>query len=117
MGMVFMPVPPPRFQPSPRAQDLSRRLAQVIEEFERQYPGTSREDVQQAMELAVGRGAGRRGTRRTAVVAAAVVAAVASGAAGLITSSTGRGIPAMAILVGIAVMVAIVVVVRRMRKE
>ncbi|MGH2628324.1 MAG: hypothetical protein ACRDHY_16930 [Anaerolineales bacterium] len=115
--MVFVPVPPPRFQPSPRAQDLSRRLAQVIEEFERQYPGTSPSDVQQAMELAVGRSAGRPAARRTAAVAAAVLAAVAAGAVALIRSSGDASIPLMAIVTGVAVVVAIVVVVGRMRKE
>lgn len=116
--MVFVPVPPPRFQPSPRAQDLSRRLAQVIEEFERQYPGTSPSDVQQAMELAVGRGAGRpAATRRTAVVAGAIFAAVAAGAVGLIRSSGDADIPVMAIVTGIAVVVAIVVMVARARRE
>ena len=115
--MVFVPVPPPRFQASPRAQDLSRRLAQVIEEFERQYPGTTPSDVQQAVELAVGRGAARPAGRRTAVVAGAVLAAVAAGAVGLIRSLGDAGIPVMAIVTGIAVVVAIVVMVARARRE
>lgn len=59
--MSFVPVipyvPP---QPSPRARELSRRLAEVIEQFQLENPGTSATEVQQALQLATtGRGASK----------------------------------------------------------
>ena len=54
--MVFIPVvahqPAP---PSARAQDLARRLKEEVDKFERQYPGTSREDLRAAAAVAKGR--------------------------------------------------------------
>jgi hypothetical protein len=51
--MSFVPVtpyiPPP---PSPHTRELSRRLAEVIEQFQRENPGTSAVEVQQALRLA-----------------------------------------------------------------
>lgn len=53
--MVFIPVvahqPAP---PSARAQDLARRLKEEVDKFERQYPGTSREDLRAAAAIAIG---------------------------------------------------------------
>ena len=50
--MAFVPVPPTERQVSVRARDLSQRLTQVIREFEQQHPGTTSEDVRQAVRLA-----------------------------------------------------------------
>ena len=53
--MVFIPVVPHRPAPlSPRARDLARRLKDEVEKFERQYPGTSREDLRAAAFSAIG---------------------------------------------------------------
>lgn len=54
--MVFIPVVAHReaTPPSPRALDLGRRLKEEVERFERQYPGTSREDLRAAALIAIG---------------------------------------------------------------
>ena len=45
-----MYIPQKQTTTSPRARELSRKLEQTIEEFERHYPGTSRSDIHQALQ-------------------------------------------------------------------
>lgn len=88
--MVFIPVvahqPTP---PSARAQDLARRLKEEVDKFERQYPGTSREDLRAAAALAIGEESVTVPPRRKA--AAMVVAVTASmGILGLVMELATR---------------------------
>jgi hypothetical protein len=43
-------IPQKQTTTSPRARELSRKLEQTIEEFERHYLGTSRSDIHQALQ-------------------------------------------------------------------
>ena len=75
--MAFIPVMAPQpAPPSPRAQDLARRLKEEVDKFERQYPGTSREDLRAAAAIAIGEESVSLPPRRKA--AAMIVALAAS---------------------------------------
>lgn len=65
--MTYVPVGPPPVE-SPRVRELSQRLAEVIEEYERQYPMSAGE-VRQALRIAGSKKAG--GGAGTAVAVAA----------------------------------------------
>lgn len=69
-----MYIPQKQMTTSPRARELSRKLEQTIEEFERHYPGTSRSDVQQALQALEGGVPAEQ--RSNAMVIALVVAGV-----------------------------------------
>ena len=63
--MVFVPmVAHHAAPPSPRALDLARRLKDEVDKFEKQYPGTSREDLRTAAALAIGEESTRMPPRR-----------------------------------------------------
>jgi hypothetical protein len=55
--IVFIPPPPP----SPRAQELARRLAELIEQFRSEHPDASGAEVRQALQLAAPRSASAQG--------------------------------------------------------
>ncbi len=98
--------------PTPRAIDLGRRLTETIQTFERQYPGTSREEIRAAVRLAVGDGERRPPAARAAVLVGALVAglAVAWFTGG---GATGRlEIPFAAIAVAVLVALAAVLAAR-----
>jgi type VI protein secretion system component VasF len=50
--MSFVPIVTPPPPPSPRARELARRIAEAIEQFRHEQPGTSSTDVRQALHLA-----------------------------------------------------------------
>lgn len=53
----FVPYVPSAQPPSPRAQELGRRLAETIESFRREHPDTSPAEMREAVRLALaGRG-------------------------------------------------------------
>lgn len=116
--MAFVPVVPQEEPPSPRARDLGNRLAEVIETFQRQYPGTSPEDIRRAMRLAAPGGGGDL-QRRKAVVALGLVAALVAGLVASLFSSGGqnvhRGLPPFGIL-AVLIGVLLVVVAVRLRR-
>jgi len=73
MVFVPVPVPPTEREVTVRARDLSQRLTQVIREFEQNHPGTTTEDVRQAVRMAaegsgVSRGGGSQQRAAIAVV-------------------------------------------------
>ncbi|KPJ61566.1 MAG: hypothetical protein AMJ46_00165 [Latescibacteria bacterium DG_63] len=72
--MPFVPVTPPP-PPSPRAQELGRRLREVIDNFRREHPDMTGTEISQAMGLAM-RGAG---SRRQALLIGVVLALLALG--------------------------------------
>lgn len=81
--MVFVPIPPPDRQVSIRARDLSQRLAQVIREFQQNHPGTTSEDVRQAVQRAAeGTGVSRGGTRQQRAAIAVVLGVLFAGGLG-----------------------------------
>lgn len=63
--MTFVPiiVPPP--QPSPRAQELSRRVSEVVERFRREHPDMSASEIRQALSMA----SMRNGSSRAVLIA------------------------------------------------
>ncbi|NNG17864.1 MAG: hypothetical protein HKM89_15420 [Gemmatimonadales bacterium] len=78
--MVFVPVPPPEREVTVRARDLSQRLTQVIREFQQNHPGTTSEDVRQAVQLASeGSGVSRGGTRQQRAAIAVVLGILFAG--------------------------------------
>jgi len=119
--MVFVPMVAHRpTPPSPRAMDLARRLKEEVVKFERQYPGTSREDLRAAAALAIGEES--VGVPRRRKVAAAVLAVTAAlGGMGLAMEFAANGTggpstwPVAALVVTIACGGAIAVAVQRSR--
>ena len=89
--MAFVPVFVPPAQASARAKDLARRLEETIATFERQYPGTSPEDIRHAVHIATG-GAGRP-TRPPRVVMALVAGLIAMGIGLFVTLAQRGGTP------------------------
>jgi hypothetical protein len=57
--MPFVPVTPPA-PPSPRAQELGRRLKEAIDNFRREHPDITGAEIRQAMGLATSGVAGGR---------------------------------------------------------
>jgi hypothetical protein len=88
--MVFIPVVAQQAAPpSARALDLARRLKEEIDKFERQYPGTSREDLRAAAAIAIGEESVTVPPRRKA--AAAIVGVItAMGILGLVMELATR---------------------------
>lgn len=119
--MVFVPVTAHRATPpSARAIDLARRLKAEIEKFDREYPGTSREDLRTAAALAIGeRGASVPAARRAVAAAMGIVAALL-GLGLAVASSRDPGALANVMPVAVAVLiaagVAVIAVVRRRRE-
>lgn len=112
--MAFVPIVPQEEPPSPRARDLGNRLQEVIETFQRQYPGTSPEDIRRAMRLAAPGGGDIQ--RRKAVVALGLVAAMLAGLITALFTSGGKnvqhGLPSFGI---IAVLIGVLLVVFAVR--
>ena len=88
--MAFIPVMAQRpAPPSARAQDLARRLKEEVDKFERQYPGTSREDLRAAAAIAIGEESVTVPPRRQAT-AAIVGVITAMGVLGLVMELATR---------------------------
>jgi hypothetical protein len=60
----YVPAPPP---PSPRAQELGRRLRETIEGFLQEHPGTTGSEIRQALQLAAREICGKGATAAVAV--------------------------------------------------
>jgi hypothetical protein len=102
--MLFVPYVPPQ-HPSPRAEELARRLKDVIDQYSSLHPDLSAEDIRQAAQLA----AASRGQDKRVVVAA-VVGALALAACVMIAVLKHQTqmdeqliLPAIVLVVGIAV--------------
>ena len=117
--MVFIPMVAHRAAPpSPRALDLARRLKEEVDKFERQYPGTSREDLRRAAAIAVGEEPISVPIRRR--VAAAVLGAVAAmgGLAFMLNATPGNDAgAAAAVAVAMGSVAVIMVAVLRSRRQ
>ncbi len=122
--MVFIPVVAhQQAPPSARAQDLARRLKEEVDKFERQYPGTSREELRAAAAIAIGEESATVPPRRAA--AAAIVAVITGlGILGLVMelatreesgAATGPW-PVIAVSIVIASLAAVAAVIRRSRQ-
>jgi len=59
--MIFVPFVPPQ-PPSPRAQELGRRLRETVGDFNRDNPGLKGAEIRQAMHIAM-QGTAEAGTR------------------------------------------------------
>ncbi len=124
--MAFIPVvahqPAP---PSARAQDLARRLKEEVDKFERQYPGTSREDLRAAAAIAIGEESVTWPPRRKA---AAMVVAVITAMLGILGLRDGvrhaartrvraaAPWPMIAVAIAIACLAVVAAVIRRTRQ-
>ncbi len=110
---VFIPVVPTA--PSPRAEALSQRLAETIEQFRQQNPGLSGFEVRQATEIAVSRSGGS-GTPPRALIALAAGVAVAGLALALASERGLAGFETWTIvtlIVALAAVLAVVVALKR----
>ncbi len=122
--MVFVPIVAHEAKPpSARALDLARRLKEQVELFERQYPGTSREDLRAAAAIAIGEEAGTAAVpaRKRAVVAVLGVIVAILGAGLVVQSSTGEAGakpagPMIAVAIAIACAGVLAAVIRRTRQ-
>ena len=72
--MSFVPVAPPQ-PPSPRAQELGRRLGEVVEKFRREHPDLTGTEIRQAMGLATG----GMGAKSVALLVALALGLLAAG--------------------------------------
>ena len=121
--MVFIPVVPHRPVPhSPRALDLARRLKDEVEKFEKQYPGTSREDLRVAAAIAIGDDSPARVPPRRAIAAAVTGIVAALGLLGVVVEFSQReggasGLPVAAMAVAVACVAIIVAAVLRTRHQ
>jgi hypothetical protein len=112
---VFPIVPHHPREPSPRAKDLGRRLADAIREFERSYPKTSPEDLRDALRMAAEQAGHPPQTRSPRLVMALAATAAALGV-GLVVSqgsSAREPVPWIPILLVAAAVIAVSVVSRR----
>lgn len=111
--LAFVPIVPPQ-PPSPRAEELSQRLAEAIEQFRLQNPDLSSRDVEQAARLALARSGGASAGSRRPLIAAAVAVFV-----GLVVALGANGgrcpaqAPVVYVAVAIVVVALILVMVRR----
>ncbi len=121
--MVFIPVVPHRPTPtSPRALDLARRLKDEVEKFERQYPGTSREDLRAAAAIAIGDDSPAKVPPRRAIAAAVTGIIAALGGLGLVVEASERAggtpaVPVIAVAIGVACAAIILAAVVRSRRQ
>ena len=125
--MAFVPVPPTDREVSIRARDLSQRLTQAIREFQQNHPGTTPEDVRQAVRMAAeGSGVSRGGTGQQRAAIAVVLGIFFAGLgvfaflqrAGGGGGGEGGGASASWMVVGVGILtlvLALVAVVRRNR--
>jgi hypothetical protein len=107
----FVPSPPP----SPQAEELGQRLAEVIEQYRQQHPDLGRAEVLQATRLALARSGGEPAAARSALVVAIGVSALFGVFAAL--AANGGRCPASApvLMIGVAVAVVLVLLVIKRR--
>lgn len=111
--LAFVPVAPATL--SPRAEALSQRLSETIEQYRQQNPDLSGLEVRQATQLAASRAGG-------ANAAAPLVLALAAGAFAAVMafvlamgkrSASAERWPVFMVIVGFAVVLAVVVALKR----
>ena len=74
--MTFVPViiPPP--QPSPRSQELSRRVGELVEQFRREHPEMNASEIHQALSMASTRAGSSRSLRIALMLGIALLTAL-----------------------------------------
>lgn len=74
--MVFVPVPTPPPAPlSPRSRELAERLARTLEDYQRQHPELSPEEVARAVNVLRAASTGSAARRRAGVLAGTLAGA------------------------------------------
>jgi hypothetical protein len=111
--LAFIPVVPTA--PSPRAEALGQRLAETIEQFRQQNPDLSGLEVRQAAQIAASRsgGAGAPPRALLALVAAVAVGGLALALAMDKSRAGGESWTLMALIAAIAVVLGVVVALKR----
>jgi len=106
---VFVPTPdePPA---SPRVRELSRRIQQLVADFQREFPMTPAE-IRQALLHAAHSTAGGR-TRTLMVMAGATAAVFVAGVVVLLGPDSGT-VPILALIGGVAVIFGLFATIRR----
>jgi len=74
--MTFVPiiVPPP--QPSPRSQELSRRVGELVEQFRREHPEMNASEIDQALSMASTRAGSTKALRVALLLGVALLTAL-----------------------------------------
>jgi hypothetical protein len=103
--VLFVPYVPHAHRPSERAEQLSRRLAEAIEEFRRAHSDLSSGDVQAALQLAAHRTGGGAKPLTAALLIAilVVIGVVAAALAAKPQADTTVLVPAIGVLVALLV--------------
>jgi hypothetical protein len=110
--MSFVPVIPPQEQASPRAQELSRRIAETIESFRREHPDLKPREIRQASRLAL-RGAGTGKEQQINVILALLLVLLGLGALFVIKSGAGESTVPILAIAAIILVLAVVLKIRR----
>ena len=115
--MSYVPIiVPPQQPPSPRTRELADELARVLRDFEGRHPSVTRHEVVEASRLALQ----ASGTR--SVMAPVLTAVLGLGVAALVAllvfvrsggELSGAGSPVGAVVVGLAVVAAVIFIRRR----
>jgi hypothetical protein len=111
--MVF--VPPVHTVASPTALDLGQRILSLVQEYRQTHPGTTADDVGEALRLAAMNvpAGGRRRARIAVLVAAAVAAALVPL---LLTAHRGRVPFPMSLPIVVMVVVLMVILMTGLRR-
>jgi LPXTG-motif cell wall-anchored protein len=111
--LAFVPIVPAT--PSPRAEALGQRLAETVEQFRQQNPDLSGLEVRQAMQIAISRAGG--GTAPAPALIALVTGVAVAGLALALASDQrktgGEGWMVMALIAGIALVLGVLVALKR----
>jgi hypothetical protein len=99
----FVPVVVPPPTPSPQAEELGQRLAQVIHDYRQQHPEMSGLELRQALRIALLRAGGGNETPAVFVALAVALAGVAGLLVLLVTRPQGGSQSWVALLVGVLV--------------
>ena len=112
--MLFVPFVPPPDIPSARAEDLSRRIAALIDEQRRHDPSLGGPDILAALRLVRERTPGAAGARRPLLVAMGALALSAGLGVALLGGGEPRS-PMLYVLIAVAAALALlgVLVARR----
>ncbi len=114
--MVFVPTPSQQVILSPRARELSRRLQETVDQFQRDFPDARPRDLEQALRAELLR---RTRAPAVAIVVAAVAAALGLGVALYVGSATpgARGAQPTWVVAGIVVGLGVLVLARLVRRN
>ncbi len=121
--MTFVPIvtPPPNVPVSPRTRELASLLGQVLEEYQKAHPATTRNEVRAAMRMAQvsgGPGASPLVLKLTLALGL-LVAGVLAGVFVFLRQggdmSWGESVPMVAVALGVFLLMLVVLVVKGSR--